>query len=100
MRPVNDIRKYLSEIGKKGAAATNSKLTAAQRKDSARKAAEARWAKLDKQHEETAKVIAEGTKKLKKLTTKIERRKLATKASKAAAAARTKKARAKKKAAK
>jgi hypothetical protein len=42
------VREYLSKLGKRGAAATNSKLTAAQRKKAARKAANARWSKKKK----------------------------------------------------
>lgn len=45
------VREYLSKLGKRGAEATNQKLTPAQRKKSARRAAQARWAKkkADKQ---------------------------------------------------
>jgi hypothetical protein len=39
------VREYLSKLGKRGAEATNSKLTPAQRKKAARKAAKARWSK-------------------------------------------------------
>ena len=39
------VRDYLSKLGKKGAASLNSSLTPAQRKRSAKKAAEARWGK-------------------------------------------------------
>jgi hypothetical protein len=42
------VREYLSKLGKRGAASLNSKLTPAQRKKSARKAAQARWAKKEK----------------------------------------------------
>lgn len=42
------IKDYLSKLGRKGAKATNSKLTAEQRKKSARRAAKARWAKVKK----------------------------------------------------
>ena len=42
------VREYLSKLGKRGAEATNSKLTPAQRKGSARRAAQARWAKQKK----------------------------------------------------
>lgn len=41
------VREYLSKLGKRGAAATNSKLTAAQRTKSAVRAARARWRKND-----------------------------------------------------
>lgn len=40
-----DVREYLSRIGRKGAEATNQKLTKEQRRESARRAAQARWAK-------------------------------------------------------
>jgi hypothetical protein len=49
------VREYLSQLGKKGAAATNQKLTAAQRSKSAIRAAKARWA----QHEKTGKAVKE-----------------------------------------
>jgi hypothetical protein len=44
----DQVREYLSQLGRKGAAATNSKLTRKQRKESARKAAQARWSKVKK----------------------------------------------------
>ena len=37
------VKDYLAKLGRKGAKATNSKLTKEQRQDSARKAAKARW---------------------------------------------------------
>jgi hypothetical protein len=40
--PVKD---YLSKLGRRGAKATNSKLTPKQRKEKARRAAQARWEK-------------------------------------------------------
>lgn len=43
------VRAYLSKLGKKGAASLNSKLTPAQRKRSAKKAAQARWSKVKKE---------------------------------------------------
>jgi hypothetical protein len=43
-----ELREYLRKLGKRGAAATNSKLTAQERKESARRAAQARWAKAKK----------------------------------------------------
>ena len=43
------ISEYLSKLGKRGAAKTNSQLTAKQRKESAQKAARARWAKVKKE---------------------------------------------------
>lgn len=43
------IRDYLSQLGRKGAQATNAKLTPAQRKKSAKRAAAARWAKQKKE---------------------------------------------------
>jgi hypothetical protein len=39
------VRNYLSQLGRRGAKVTNEKLTPAQRKASARKAARARWKK-------------------------------------------------------
>lgn len=39
------VREYLSQLGRKGAAASNQKRTPAQRKKIAKKAAEARWGK-------------------------------------------------------
>ncbi len=44
----NPVSEYLSKLGKRGAAATNAKLTPAQRKKNARKAIAARWAKTKK----------------------------------------------------
>jgi len=43
------VRDYLSRLGKRGAEATNKRLTAAQRKKAARRAARARWAKKKKE---------------------------------------------------
>jgi len=40
-----EIRQYFAKFGKKGGKATAKKLTAEQRKESARKAAQARWSK-------------------------------------------------------
>jgi hypothetical protein len=42
------VKEYLSKLGKKGAAATNSKLTRRERQENARKAIKARWAKHKK----------------------------------------------------
>jgi hypothetical protein len=42
------LSRYLSELGRKGGKATAKKLTAEERKESARKAAQARWAKREK----------------------------------------------------
>jgi hypothetical protein len=39
------IREYLSKLGKRGAKVTNEKLTVEERIESARRAAQARWAK-------------------------------------------------------
>lgn len=44
-----EISEYLSKLGKRGAAKTNSQLTAKQRRESAQKAARARWAKVKKE---------------------------------------------------
>ena len=43
-----EIREYLRKIGKKGGEVTNQKLTPEQRRESARRAAQARWAKAKK----------------------------------------------------
>jgi len=43
-----EIRDYLRKIGRKGAQVTNRKLTPQQRTESARRAAQARWAKAKK----------------------------------------------------
>jgi hypothetical protein len=40
-----DVRKYLSRLGRKGAKATNAKLSPEQRSANARQAASARWSK-------------------------------------------------------
>jgi len=48
-----EIREYLRELGRRGAKATNSKLTPQQRKESARKAAETRWDKQRQQVEDS-----------------------------------------------
>jgi hypothetical protein len=40
-----ELRQYLRKIGRRGAKATNGKLTAEQRTESARRAARARWAR-------------------------------------------------------
>jgi hypothetical protein len=39
------VREYLSKLGKRGAKVTNSQLTVEERIESARRAAQARWAK-------------------------------------------------------
>ena len=44
----SSIREYLSKLGKKGAEATNAKLTPEQRSKAAKKAAKARWGKKRK----------------------------------------------------
>ena len=54
---VNDIHDYLKKIGKKGGTNRAQKLTVQQRIDSARKAAEARWAKAEKQLDATMKSL-------------------------------------------
>jgi hypothetical protein len=41
----NELSEYLRKLGSKGGKATAKKLTPEQRKESARKAAQARWAK-------------------------------------------------------
>jgi hypothetical protein len=45
---VNNIRDYLSQLGKKGGAARAKKLSLQQRIESARKAANARWKKSER----------------------------------------------------
>jgi hypothetical protein len=42
------VREYLSKLGRKGAKATNAKLTAEERTKAARKAAQARWKAKEK----------------------------------------------------
>lgn len=67
---VNDIRDYLSKLGKKGGAARARKLTDQQRSDSARKAAQARWSKkMDSLIED----ITQGTKALLRTAKRHER---------------------------
>jgi hypothetical protein len=44
-KPSKALREYLRSLGKRGGKARVSRLTAAQRRESARKAARARWAK-------------------------------------------------------
>jgi hypothetical protein len=46
-----ELREYLRKIGRRGAKATNSKLTVEERIESARRAAQARWAKQKKEKE-------------------------------------------------
>jgi hypothetical protein len=49
------VRDYLAKIGRRGAEATNKKLTPKQRKESARHAAQVRWAKQkDRKHQSRA----------------------------------------------
>lgn len=52
------VREYLSKLGRRGAAATNSKLTKKERQESARRAAQARWAKIDSGLKEMAENLA------------------------------------------
>lgn len=79
-------QQYLARIGRKGGKARVASQTPEQRAESARRAAAARWAKdMDKLHEQneramkrlegTAAVVAEGTKRLKKLVAKNARAK-------------------------
>jgi hypothetical protein len=58
-----DAKEYLRQIGRRGAAATNKKLTPEQRTESARKAAHARW---EKEKAETQQKIAQLAAKVKK----------------------------------
>jgi hypothetical protein len=48
MAKKSNLSKYLAKLGRKGGKATANKLTAEQRRESARKAARARWAKAPK----------------------------------------------------
>jgi hypothetical protein len=57
-----DIRDYFAKFGKEGGKARAKNMTPEQRKEAARKASEARWAKTEKLVAE----ITEGTKKLLK----------------------------------
>jgi phage I-like protein len=60
------IREYLSKLGKRGADATNSQLTPAQRKNKARRAAQARWAKNDERITSALNEVSKNTKALLK----------------------------------
>jgi hypothetical protein len=48
----DDVREYLSKLGRKGAKAANRARTPEQRKEVARRAAQARWAKAKKNKED------------------------------------------------
>jgi hypothetical protein len=63
---MNEVTEYLKKLGKKGGTARAKNLTPKERKDSARKAAEARWAKM----RELADDITVRSKALEKLATK------------------------------
>jgi hypothetical protein len=63
------VKQYLARIGRKGGKASRRRLTAEERVEAARKAAEARWAKQRKLVDE----ITEGTKELLRVTKKRER---------------------------
>src|SRR5437588_614933 len=64
--PVNEIRDYLAKIGRKGGKTRVQNQTPEQRIQSARKAAQARWAKNEQRITAALKEIAEGTKVLLK----------------------------------
>ncbi len=70
LAPVDDIRDYLSKLGKKGGAARARKLTEQQRIDSARKAAYARWSK---EMDSLVEGITQGTKTLLRTAKRHER---------------------------
>ena len=63
------VKQYLARIGRKGGKASRRRLTAEQRVEAARKAAEARWAKQRKLVDE----ITKGTKELLRVAQKRER---------------------------
>jgi len=44
-KPVDEVRKYLSSLGKKGGKSRTQQMTPEQRKELARKAAKARWSR-------------------------------------------------------
>ncbi len=64
-----DIREYFAKFGKEGGKARARKLTPEQRSEGARKAVQARWAKLEKLTEE----ITAGTKELLSVAKKKEK---------------------------
>ena len=63
------VKQYLARIGRKGGKASRRRLTAEERVEAARKAAEARWAKQRKLVDE----ITKGTKELLRVAKKRER---------------------------
>ena len=63
------VKQYLARIGRKGGKASRRRLTAEERVEAARKAAEARWAKQRKLVDE----ITAGTKELLRIAKKRER---------------------------
>jgi hypothetical protein len=63
---MNEVTEYLKKLGKKGGTARAKNLTPKERKDSARKAAEARWAKMRELKDD----ITVRSKALEKLATK------------------------------
>jgi hypothetical protein len=72
---MTSLKEHLANLGRKGGQTRAQRMTKEQRSEAARKAVQARWAKMDKKLAETEAVIAEGTKKLKKLTKQMERNK-------------------------
>jgi hypothetical protein len=44
-KPADEVRKYLASLGRKGGKSRTQQMTAEERKELARKAAQARWAK-------------------------------------------------------
>jgi hypothetical protein len=65
-----DIREYFAKFGKEGGKARARKLTPEQRSEAARKAVQARWAKLEKL---TAEISA-GTQELLRVANKRQKR--------------------------
>ncbi|HEY1659312.1 MAG TPA: hypothetical protein VGG14_13250 [Candidatus Sulfotelmatobacter sp.] len=65
-----DIRAYFAKFGKKGGEARARNLTPEQRSEAARKAVQARWAKMDK----LMKEITTGTRELLRVAEKGEKR--------------------------
>jgi hypothetical protein len=64
-----DIRQYFAKFGKQGGKARARKLTPEQRSEAARKAVQARWAKMDKLMKETTT----GTKELLRVAEEKEK---------------------------
>lgn len=73
------VKEYFAVISRMGGKARAKKLTPVQRAESARKAAEARWARIDKNLAESGKRAKALDKTLSALESKIEKRKRAKK---------------------